>query len=180
MARVMMLLIFLGGLTFAPIFAQEAEMEADSMAIMDSVSVDSVMAVVSAPAEEASMSEVIGLSLKLSATYPRQDQPVTLIITDNNGQPVSGAVVSVEYRPNSSVPKLEDAGTTDTLGRLTWTPIDAGIATVKATYGEISTSQNIAIKFSKFPLSGLFIFLFAGILLYGGIAFSYIKLVSQY
>lgn len=118
----------------------------------------------------------------LSDPYPTNGTPTTITITNENHAPVGNIAISVIYRPNSKVKKVtENIGRTDRSGRFEWTPEEAGICTIKAQNEAqgINLSKNIAVKFSGFPIGGLIIFLFAGVLLYGGIAFSYVKLVKD-
>ncbi len=117
----------------------------------------------------------------LSDPYPKQGSATIITVTNEHGKAIPNLEIWVIYRPNSKVSKSSgNLGSTDNLGRFEWTPSDPGICTIeaKSSDGEIAAADNFAVKFARFPISGLIIFLFAGTLLYGGIIFSFQKLYS--
>ena len=104
----------------------------------------------------------------LREKYPTEGENTELFIQADDGTPVSGAAVSVIYRPGSSVEATEAVGTTGPSGRLAWTPQTAGIVSVNATWDGGSTSANVSVKFGGAPAGGLIIMVLAGLLLVGG------------
>ena len=96
-----------------------------------------------------------------------QGQPVRITLD----QPATD--VSVVWRPNSAIPDtvaLDPAGTS-----FTWTPTRAGVATVVTP----EASQNVSVRYSGFPASGIFILIVAGTILFGGAAFAMGKLLGD-
>ena len=89
---------------------------------------------------------------------------------------VKGAATDVSlllwviYSPNSETSTEEEIGVVPTTGKVTWTPSRSGIATVsvRSDDGGAVASENVAILFSKTPMAGLMVMIFAGILLFGG------------
>ena len=104
----------------------------------------------------------------LREKYPTEGENTELFIQADDGTPVSGAAVTVVYRPGSSVEATEAVGTTGPSGRLAWTPQTAGIAAVNAVWDGGDTSANVSVKFGGAPAGGLIIMVFAGLLLVGG------------
>lgn len=105
--------------------------------------------------------------------FPIHGEAVRLIVTDASGNGVAGADVTATYRPASAVPHTEPVGTTGTDGYIEWTPTDAGLATVTATWtdagGVEQTSQTaLSIRYSSPPVAGILIMIIAGIVLIGG------------
>jgi hypothetical protein len=104
----------------------------------------------------------------LREKYPTEGENTELFIQADDGTPVSGAAVTVVYRPGSSVEATEAVGTTGPSGRLAWTPQTAGIASVNAVWDGGDTSANVSVKFGGAPAGGLIIMVLAGLLLVGG------------
>jgi hypothetical protein len=69
------------------------------------------------------------------------------------------------------VQKTEVVGSSSA-GSVQWTPAEAGIATLTATWaadrGEASTTTNVSVKFSNPPFDGIIIMVVAGLLLVVG------------
>ncbi len=104
----------------------------------------------------------------LRQKYPTQGNETQVFVQDDGGAPVSGAKVTVTYRPGSSVEETLEIGVTGAGGRLEWTPSAAGIATLNAHWEGGSTSTNVSVKFAGIPAGGLIIMILAGLLLLGG------------
>ncbi|MEM6327374.1 MAG: hypothetical protein AAF791_09680 [Bacteroidota bacterium] len=98
---------------------------------------------------------------------PIQGQPVRVTLD----QPAES--VQVVWRPNSAIPDtvaLSPDGTT-----FEWTPSRAGVATVITPEG----SQNVSVRYSSYPGSGIFILIIAATILFGGAGFAMGKLLSD-
>jgi len=76
----------------------------------------------------------------------------------------------VVYSPNSETEVVTEVGRLGEDGEIAWTPSRFGIATLSARDGEGATlaTANVAIVYSKTPISGVVVMLFAGALLFGG------------
>lgn len=98
---------------------------------------------------------------------PIQGQPVRVTLDT----PTSD--VKVVWRPNSAIPDtvaLSPEGTS-----FEWTPSRAGVATVVTPEG----SQNVSVRYSAYPASGIFILIIAATILFGGAGFAMGKLLSD-
>jgi len=111
---------------------------------------------------------------------PTEGESVIITVTDDAGNPVTGAPVKAVYGPGSEVSRNEVVGTTDENGTVTWTPTGAGIVAVETTVADSTMadstaadstviSANLAVRFDGLPIPGLLIFLLAGIILFSGI-----------
>jgi len=80
----------------------------------------------------------------------------------------------VIYSPNSETQSEEEIGRFSSDGVITWNPTRFGIATLSARddQGVAVAIENVAIIFAKTPTAGVIVMLFAGVLLFGGAAFS--------
>lgn len=77
----------------------------------------------------------------------------------------------VTYRPNSSIARV------DTLvGAREWTPRQAGVVKLQAPGGE---AQSVSVRFDRTPVSGLFVLIGAGLILFGGAGFAFRKLLED-
>ena len=97
---------------------------------------------------------------------PFQGQPVRITLD----QPT--ASVKVVWRPNSAIPdtvSLDPTGTT-----FEWTPTRAGVASIVTPEG----SQNVSVRYSSYPATGIFILIVAGTILFGGAGFAMGKLLG--
>ena len=76
--------------------------------------------------------------------------------------------------PNSETQTEEEIGQFSSDGVITWNPSRFGIATLSARddQGGIVVSENVAVLFAKTPTAGVLVMIFAGVLLFGGAAFS--------
>lgn len=101
---------------------------------------------------------------------PVREESTTIRVTDAEGNPVPGAAVEVTYRPGSSVSRVAPVGRADAAGTLTWTPQEAGIATITATWegpghSPATSSATVSVRFQSPPIDGILIMVFAGVLL---------------
>jgi hypothetical protein len=121
-------------------------------------------------------------SIKVAKSYPTQDEPVQLTVTDDFGAPVAGAEVVAVYRPGSSVSREESIGRSDASGMVNWTPSDAGLATITATWtagggDDLIATTTVSVRFSGVPINGIIIMILAGFLLVVGSIIRIYKLV---
>jgi len=117
----------------------------------------------------------------LDKAFPKHDERVRIQVMDDKGNPVTGADVSVTYRPGSSVSATDSLGQTDA-GTLLWTPTDAGIATITATWQgqgqpQQSSSTTVSVRFASAPIDGIIIMIAAGLVLIVGSVIRVYKLV---
>lgn len=118
----------------------------------------------------------------LDRAFPTHKEQVRLRITDDAGNPVSGAVVSVTYRPGSSVSATDEIGRSSDGGVLQWTPMDAGLATITATWAgpeqdDMSSSTTVSVRFQSPPVDGILIMVIAGLVLIVGSVIRVYKLL---
>jgi hypothetical protein len=116
--------------------------------------------------------------------FPTQNEQVRLAVSDGDGNLVRGAAVTVTYRPGSSVEKVDTLGETDSAGAIVWTPSDAGIAALDATWQgpeqtELSATTTVSVRFQKLPLDGLLIMIVAGLLLTVGSIIRIVRLLRE-
>ena len=109
----------------------------------------------------------------LDTAFPTVKQSARIHVTDDADASVPGAEVTVTYRPGSAVERSSVVGTTSAAGTFAWTPSEAGIVTITATWigdddTEHTTSVNTSVKFDPTPVSGIIIMIVAGIVLIGG------------
>lgn len=100
---------------------------------------------------------------------PIVGEPATLTFD----APVDAVVLT--YRPNSAIPVVD----TVRIGGFTsikWTPVEAGVVRVAVPGGP---SQNLSVRFAEWPLSGIFVLLVAGLILFGGAGWAMAKLLSS-
>lgn len=83
-------------------------------------------------------------------------------------------VLWVVYSPTSETSTEEEVGRFSTDGTVTWSPSRFGIATLSARddAGQVVAAENAAILFAETPGTGVLVMIFAGVLLFGGAAFS--------
>lgn len=118
----------------------------------------------------------------LEKRYPVQDEQTRIHVTDSSGAPITGANVMVTYRPGSSVSREDVVGKSGADGALAWTPQQAGIATITATWHEgseadITSSATVSVKFASPPAGGILIMIVAGLLLIVGSVVRVTKLI---
>jgi len=90
-------------------------------------------------------------------------------------------VIEAHYRPNSETDSTELLPPTDPAGRVAWVPGDAGIVTLTARApGDEApvATLNVAVRYGRFPLQGLGIMILAGVLLFGGAALGFVRLLG--
>lgn len=115
----------------------------------------------------------------------QDDAPVATTITIRPETPVLGEetaltfdapvdAVVFTYRPNSAIPVVD----TIRVGGFTsirWRPAQAGVVRVAVPGGP---SRNLSVRFAELPLSGVFVLIAAGLILFGGAGFAMRKLLS--
>lgn len=103
--------------------------------------------------------------------YPTRGETIAVIAEDETG-PLEGAIIQVEYRPNSSTSRTETLGPTDESGMTSWTPAAAGLARLSVTGPDGPTGTiAVSVRYTGFEPAGIGIMLFAGLFLFGGAAF---------
>lgn len=111
--------------------------------------------------------------------YPLGGEPTTVSVEDDSG-PVEGAIIQVEYRPNSSTARTETLVPTDESGTTFWTPAGAGLARLSVTGPDGPTGTvAVSVRYTRFEPGGVGIMLFAGIFLFGGAAWGMALLFSE-
>jgi hypothetical protein len=88
-------------------------------------------------------------------------------LADEAGRPLAGVELTVTYRPGSRVSRSVSLGRTDARGEVTWTPEDAGLASLESA-GERPQSKAVSVRFDGVPWKGLAVMIVAGWLLVGG------------
>lgn len=128
--------------------------------------------------------------LQLSETFPTKGEATTITVTSDSGEPATGLLVKATYSPNASasITIIDTVGVSGDQGKVVWTPHTEGIVMLQAVKTErriggelqetVVAQKNVSVKFAEIPPSGVFIFLFAGTILFGGIVFAYRKLVA--
>ena len=97
-----------------------------------------------------------------------QGQPVAVTFAE----PTDSLVVT--YRPNSGIAFEEVIPVSGT--STTWTPTRPGVVALATPAG---ASQNVSVRFSETPLSGLIILILAGVVLFGGATIAMRALLSE-
>ncbi len=123
-----------------------------------------------------------GADITVDPAFPTTGKPAVVRVAGEAG-PVAGARVSVLYRPGSEVSRTDSLGVTGSDGALSWTPVEAGVATISAgvpdsTGAIVAQSRNLSVRFRGLPASGLFILIAAGVILYGGVILGFRMLGS--
>ena len=116
--------------------------------------------------------------------YPVVNDTTLIHVLDAGGNPVAGAAVTVVYRPESQVEQTDDVGITNAAGIVRWSPKDVGVVTINASWEDEAgaadgATANISVKFAAVPANGIFIMIFAGLLLLGGSAVRFWRLLRQ-
>lgn len=103
------------------------------------------------------------------AEKPYVGDPVTVTL------PAADTLL-VTYRPNSSIARrvLIPAEGRQTV---VWTPAEAGVVALATPQG--GPQQNVSVRFDTPPVSGIFILLLAGAILFGGAVFAFVKLFQE-
>jgi len=119
------------------------------------------------------------MTLELSEEFPERGTPVRVSLTGMaEGESYK---FSATYRPNSETTRVEEVGQFADGQAIMWTPLDAGITALGVfdAAGESVVSKNIAVRFESPPVSGVLIFLLAGLLLFGGSTFFLRKALEE-
>lgn len=98
----------------------------------------------------------------LSPETPVIGETVTITL------PEAADVLTVTYRPNSSVPRIEEIATNG-LTTVSWTPTNAGVVALAAG----SASMNTSVRYQSAPMGGIFVLIVAGLILFGGAIFAF-------
>lgn len=106
--------------------------------------------------------------IAVSPEAPVRGQPVTVTLD------APAEALLVTYRPNSGIAVEETVPVTGTTA--TWTPSRAGVVGLATPDG---ASRNVSVRFDRTPLSGLFILIGAGVVLFGGATFAMRALLSD-
>ena len=119
--------------------------------------------------------------IRTTERFPMRGEPTQIVVETSTGNRVSGAQVTVVYRPGSMVERCEQVGTTGTDGRLEWTPREPGIACLEAAWldekgTERELTRNVSIRFDGVQAGGILIAVLAGSILYGTAAFGFSRL----
>ena len=109
----------------------------------------------------------------LDTAFPVEKEKARIHVTDEKGGPIEDADIVVTYRPGSAVPASYNVGRTGGDGTFTWSPREAGIVTITATWRaadgtEQSTTLNASVKYKPTPIAGIVIIIMAGVVLIGG------------
>jgi hypothetical protein len=84
--------------------------------------------------------------------------------------------VTVIWRPNSAIPDtvvLPVSGS-----EFEWTPRRSGVARFEVSGPAGVTSQNVSIRYDKYPAAGIFVLILAAVILFGGAGFAMGKLMG--
>ncbi len=99
-------------------------------------------------------------------------------------KPVTGTVCTIQtnsndtsivitYRPNSNIEKKEVLKSNNSI--FEWIPKKEGVVSIKSSNETI----NVSVRYQNFSVSGLFVLLFAGTVLFGGVAIAFRVLFKQ-
>lgn len=120
--------------------------------------------------------------IRTAVPFPTQGEATVVLVESAQGLPASGAQVSVVYRPGSQVESAAVLGLTDSLGQLSWTPLQPGIARLTARWsdslGTHSPECNVSLRFGRVRADGVTVAILAGLILYGTVAFGFGRLRS--
>ena len=89
--------------------------------------------------------------------------------------PAPDDTLTVTYRPNSSIDVVEHVAPAAGSTTLTWTPQRAGVVQLATSDG---ASQDVSVRFSTPPISGILVLTLAGLILFGGAVFAFRKLFA--
>ncbi|MCZ7583031.1 MAG: hypothetical protein M5R36_06680 [Deltaproteobacteria bacterium] len=93
-----------------------------------------------------------------------------------DGADTADLELRVTYRPNSQTAETVTVGAFSAAGTVAWTPQYAGItqldAVPAAPDAKPVATKNVATRFDGFPLRGMIVMLLAGVILFGGMAWS--------
>ncbi|UCG51830.1 MAG: hypothetical protein JSW58_16955 [Candidatus Latescibacterota bacterium] len=109
----------------------------------------------------------------LDTAFPIENQTTRIHVIDEKGGAVANADIEITYRPGSAVSAVYNVGQTGNDGTYVWTPREAGIVTISATWTdadgvEQSNTFNASVKYKPTPIAGIVIMILAGIVLIGG------------
>ena len=108
-----------------------------------------------------------------AAQFVAPDQRVVVGRPVDLQVPAGTDTVRVTYRPNSAIGQVEALPVTAATVR--WTPREAGVVALAGAGG---AAQNVSVRFEETPALGLLMLTLAGLILFGGATFAFIKLFS--
>ncbi|MBF2054035.1 MAG: hypothetical protein IGS03_11315 [Candidatus Sericytochromatia bacterium] len=117
--------------------------------------------------------------------YPLVGEPVRVLISHASYPELERFQVKVTYRPNSDVSKEEVLPPPNDFGTVEWTPTAAGITILTAEapaiegFEAVKLTLQISVRHGGFPLSGLLIFVFSMLTLFGGLALVILKTTGK-
>ncbi len=116
---------------------------------------------------------LLALPVAAQPITPSTEKPVVGVpMTLRFDAPVD--TVFVTYRPNSAVARRDTVRLGESAS-MKWTPERAGVVQIGLPSG---ASQNLSVRFSETPLSGILVLIVAGLILFGGAAWAMAKLFS--
>lgn len=118
------------------------------------------------------------LAFELSKSAPLTGERVVVTVF-RDGAPVEGGTIEALYRPNSETSRLEAVGRTDRTGAVEWTPSEPGIVNLTIESEGEQLTDSVSVRFGRFPLSGIAIMIFAGLILFGGAFVGLRNLLSE-
>lgn len=96
-------------------------------------------------------------ALELPEKYPVEGKPTTITLS----QPVDE--ITFTYQPAAPIARTVTLKTNGAM-QVPWTPERAGIVSIKAG----AEQKDVSVRFAGTPVPGVLIFLFAGLVLFGG------------
>lgn len=116
-------------------------------------------------------------SINVEEKYPQQGKMFRVSVSNLAEEDLETALLSVTYRPNSETKVSETISPSTEKGTWFFTPGHAGIVELSVEQpgkpkNKVLVSKPISVRFSKTPISGILVMLFAGFILFGGIIIS--------
>ena len=107
---------------------------------------------------------------------PMEGEPIALTFV-RESEPAAGLAVEALYRPNAHVVlrSTQAIGTTDSAGRVEWTPEKAGVVVISWEGG----THNVSVKHAHVPVLAVIIAVFAGVLLLGGSVLFFVQMMRD-
>jgi hypothetical protein len=123
-------------------------------------------------------------ALKVEPAYPTVGRPATVTLTGVAEAP-KGLRLKVTYRPASQTEETDDMGELGATG-VRWTPTSPGVTKIAAVAPGVQSggagggskkvkpvaTVTISTRYASAPVSGILVMLIAGLLLFGGAAWS--------
>jgi hypothetical protein len=123
----------------------------------------------------------LGAELAADSRFLAVGEPAVLTLTDDGGVGIGGAQLTALYRPESEVSVEEVVGLTDSTGVIAdWVPKYPGIVELSASWvdsgADQSASATLSVRFPATPWRGVAVMIAAGVILYGGVVLSQLRL----